>query len=105
MEAIANLVQNAIKFLPPGGEVTVTAEVSPLGPIIRVADNGTGIPPDQRDKIFNRFYRLDKSRNLEGNGLGLSLVASIVRLHGFDIRVADASPGAIFELTCLRESS
>jgi hypothetical protein len=100
MEAIANLLQNAIKFTPPGGRVALSSRSSPDGPVIVVADTGPGIPPDERERIFDRFYRLDKSRSVEGHGLGLSLVASIVALHGFRIEVKDAAPGAIFEITC-----
>ena len=100
LEAVANLVQNAIKFSPPDGTVRLTASQGHYGPVIRVQDGGPGIPEGERGRVFERFYRLDHSRNIEGNGLGLSLVRSIARLHGFEVTVADASPGAVFEIDC-----
>ncbi len=99
-EAVANLVENAIKFTPQGGRVTVAVFGSPLGPIIRVADSGPGIPKDERSRVFDRLYRGDKSRSIPGSGLGLSLVASIAKLHGFTIVLSDGNPGAVFEIHC-----
>jgi signal transduction histidine kinase len=100
LEAIANLVQNAIKFTPPGGHVEMTVLATPAGPVIRVADNGPGIPEASRERVFERFYRLDQSRPGDGAGLGLSLVAAIVRFHGFAVTLSDAAPGAVFEILC-----
>ncbi len=104
LEAIANLVQNAIKFTPAGGRVTVTAANGPLGPTVHVADNGPGIPVEERERVFDRFYRLDKSRRVEGSGLGLSLVAAIARLHRFRVELSDAAPGCVFAIVCRAES-
>jgi signal transduction histidine kinase len=98
VEAIANLVDNAIKFTPRGGSVSVTAKTNPAGFIISVSDNGPGIAPDERHKIFKRFYRSQNCRHIPGTGLGLSMAATIADVHGFDLRVADNQPGAAFEI-------
>jgi len=100
VEALANLVQNAIKFTQPGGQVRLAAHASAEGPVLEVADNGPGIPEADRSRVFQRFYRVDKSRHIEGSGLGLSLVDSIVRSHGFAIAVKDGAPGCIVDITC-----
>jgi K+-sensing histidine kinase KdpD len=65
-----------------------------------VIDSGPGIPPGERQAVMRRFYRLDKSRHVQGSGLGLTLVGAIVRLHDFTIRIDDARPGCIFEVRC-----
>lgn len=101
-EALVNLVDNAIKFSPPGGTVTLALEPRPHGPAIVVADTGPGIPPEARDAVFKRFYRADRSRSTPGSGLGLSLVAEIMALHDFSIAIADNRPGSRFELRCWR---
>ena len=86
-EAVANLVDNALKFTPAGGRVGIELLREDRGPIIRVWDSGPGIPPGESVAVMRRFYRLDRSRNLPGTGLGLSLVAAIVRLHGFGLTI------------------
>ncbi len=100
LEAIANLAGNAIKFTPAGGTVRLTLLADPRGPVVRVSDTGPGIAPAERGEVLKRFYRSDKSRHIEGSGLGLSLVAAIVELHGFTLTIGDAHPGAVFELLC-----
>ena len=100
LEAVANLVQNAIKFTPSGGLVALSLGPSAAGPVIQVADTGPGIPVEERQRVFDRFYRIDKSRSVEGSGLGLSLVASIAKLHGFRVSVGEAGAGALFEIVC-----
>jgi signal transduction histidine kinase len=105
LEAIANLVQNAIKFTPTGGQIHVAAIATPEGPAVRVADTGLGIPTAQRDRIFERFYRLDPSRHDDGGGLGLSLVAAIAKFHGYRVTIEDAQPGAVFTLLCRPEAA
>ena len=100
LEAIANLVGNAIKFTQAAGTVRLALLAGPEGPLIRVSDTGPGIAPAERGEVFKRFYRSDKSRHVEGSGLGLSLVAAIVELHGFGLTIGDADPGAVFELLC-----
>jgi signal transduction histidine kinase len=92
-DAIANLVDNAIKHGRPGGNVVVSVESIEGKPVVSIADDGTGIPPDQHEHVFKRFYRLEHSRYTPGNGLGLSLVAAVARLHGVKIELLDNSPG------------
>src|ERR1700730_15476487 len=102
-EAIGNLVDNAIKFTPSGGRVTVRVfcENERLG--IIVADTGPGIPAEEREAVLRRFYRAERSRHTSGSGLGLSLVAAVARLHGLDLVIEDAKPGC--RVTLRRESN
>jgi signal transduction histidine kinase len=97
-DAIANLVDNAIKHGRAGGQVIVTSENVDGQPVISIADDGPGIPIDQREHVFKRFYRLEQSRYTPGNGLGLSLVAAVARLHGARIEMLDNAPGLKFKL-------
>jgi signal transduction histidine kinase len=99
-EAVANLLDNAIKFTPSSGRVEICLAQSALGPSIRVKDSGPGIPAGEFSKVLRRFYRADPSRQVPGTGLGLSLVASIARLHGFGLVLDDQSPGCSIELEC-----
>ncbi|UFH48090.1 sensor histidine kinase [Pseudomonas sp. KNUC1026] len=100
-EAIGNLLSNSIKFTPPGGKVTLHARVEQGAPLIEVEDSGPGIPESEREAIFQRFYRLDESGGQGGFGLGLSIVAAIVNLHGFSLRVGSARlGGASLSLHC-----
>jgi signal transduction histidine kinase len=92
-DAIANLVDNAIKHGRPGGQVVVSSERVDGQPVIAVADDGSGIPVCEYDHVFKRFYRLEQSRYAPGNGLGLSLVAAVARLHGARIEMLDNAPG------------
>lgn len=88
-EAIGNLVDNAIKFTPDGGAVTVT--ITSQG--ISISDTGPGISPEDREAVVRRFHRVERSRHVPGNGLGLSLVAAIAHLHAFQLGISDAEPG------------
>jgi signal transduction histidine kinase len=97
-DAIANLVDNAIKHGRPGGQVVVTSENAGSGRIISIADDGPGIPVELHEHVFKRFYRLEQSRYTPGNGLGLSLVAAVARLHGARIEMLDNLPGLQFKL-------
>lgn len=94
-QALANLVDNAVKYGASGGRVrlAVMPEGSLGGPEIAVADRGPGIPLADRDRVLERFVRLDDSRTTPGNGLGLSLVAAIVHLHGAELALEDGAPG------------
>ena len=92
-DAIANLVDNAIKHGRPGGQVVVANEIIEGRPVVSIADDGPGIPVDQYEHVFKRFYRLEQSRYTPGNGLGLSLVAAVARLHGGRIEMLENSPG------------
>jgi signal transduction histidine kinase len=95
-EAISNLVDNAIKFTPPGGSIRIQARTFDGCPLASVADTGRGIPPQERARIFRRFYRGERSSDTTGHGLGLSITESIARLHGFELTVEDNDPGARF---------
>jgi signal transduction histidine kinase len=92
-DAIANLVDNAIKHGRAGGQVVVANEIVEGRPVVSIADDGPGIPADEYEHVFKRFYRLEHSRYTPGNGLGLSLVAAVARLHGARIEMLDNSPG------------
>jgi signal transduction histidine kinase len=97
-DAIANLVDNAIKHGRAGGQVVVANENVDGKPVISIADDGPGIPADEYEHVFKRFYRLEQSRYTTGNGLGLSLVAAVARLHGARIEMLDNAPGLKFRL-------
>jgi signal transduction histidine kinase len=98
-EAVANLVDNAVKLTPEGGRVELALLSNDGETVIRIADTGPGIPEIERETVTKRFYRSDKSRNTEGLGLGLSLVAAIVKLHGFRFAIASGS-GCTAEIAC-----
>lgn len=88
-ELVENLVQNAIRYNNPGGKVNVSIGVHHHRPTLIVEDNGIGIPADEQERVFERFYRVDKSRSKEtgGTGLGLAIVKHIVELHGAQIKL------------------
>lgn len=92
-QALANLVDNAIKYTPPGGSVLVALENQPAGPALVVADDGPGIPLQDRARVTERFVRLETSRNSPGTGLGLSLVAAVARMHEAELTFDDNDPG------------
>ena len=97
-EAVSNLVDNAIKFTPAGGAVRIEARTVDEGPFVCVSDTGVGVPPQERTRIFERFYRGERSGKSAGHGLGLSISETIAVLHGFKLTVEDNNPGARFEL-------
>ena len=99
LEAVANLVDNAVKFTPAAGSVALRLLQRPNGPAVRVEDTGPGIPQAERESVFKRFYRSDRSRHADGVGLGLNLVAVIVKLHGFKLSMLDG-PGCRIEIAC-----
>ena len=92
-EAMGNLVDNAIKYTPAGGRVTlrIFSGNDRLG--IEVTDTGPGIPETDRDIVLRRFHRIEKCRHTPGSGLGLSLVAAVAKLHGLHLAIEDADPG------------
>ena len=94
-EAFTNLVANAIKFTPARGIVGVRVSAEPGGPRVEITDSGPGIPRDEREAVLQRFYRSESGRELpaQGYGLGLSIVAAIVRLHGFRLGIDDNAHG------------
>lgn len=98
-QALTNIVDNAIKFTQSGGRVDIYCEQNEKILDIVIADNGIGIPEDYRDKVFEKFFRLEQSRHTKGNGLGLSLVDAIARIHNAEVILADNNPGL---RVCLR---
>lgn len=100
---MANLIDNAIKYTPSGGKITVAAYTH--GELIRIeiSDTGTGISPEETDRIFERFYRSEKSRSTQGNGLGLSLAQTIIQAHSGSITVkSKPGHGSTFIITLPR---
>jgi len=91
-QAIANLVDNAIKYTP-AGKVSISARRRGDTARLEVADSGPGVPKDRREAVFDRFVRLEGSRSTPGNGLGLSLVRAVARLHGGEAWLEDNEPG------------
>jgi signal transduction histidine kinase len=102
-EAIGNLVDNAIKFTPPGSRVALRIFRANENLGIIVTDTGPGIPAEEREAVLRRFYRAERSRHTPGSGLGLSLVAAVARLHGLDVAIEDAKPGC--RVTLRREGA
>jgi signal transduction histidine kinase len=92
-QAIANLLDNALKYGAGGAAIELDARKSPGGVEITVADHGAGIPEAERERVIGRLVRLDASRGIPGTGLGLSLVAAVARLHGGALRLEDNQPG------------
>ncbi len=102
-QALSNVIDNAMKYGGSDGtehvHITLSAEESGDKAVITIADSGAGIAAEDRERVLDRFVRLDESRSKPGNGLGLSLVASVMRLHGGTIELADAGPGLKIILT------
>ena len=92
-QAVANLIDNAVKYGAEGQHISVEVAGGPPAPLITVADFGLGIPAAERGHVLERFVRLDASRTTPGSGLGLSLVAAIARQHGATLELADTRPG------------
>jgi two-component system phosphate regulon sensor histidine kinase PhoR len=92
--AVLNLLENAIKYTPEGGQLSVEAAADEVEIQIKVTDNGIGIPADDIPRIFERFYRVDRSRSREmgGTGLGLSIVKHVIQAHGGSVEVT-STPG------------
>ena len=97
LQVLANLIDNALKFTPDGGSVTVSASRALEGVSIAVADTGSGIAPEQRDHLFDRFW---KGHRASGAGLGLAIVKGILQAHGADIQVeTEVGSGSVFSFT------
>jgi len=99
IEAVANLVDNAIKYTPAGGQVEIGLIHGNRESIVRVRDTGSGISERERHAVLRRFYRSDKVRHTSGLGLGLNLVAAIVKLHDFRFTIR-AGSGCVVEIGC-----
>jgi signal transduction histidine kinase len=100
-DVLRNLLENAVNYTPEGAEIRLSSRRDGAATTIVVADNGPGIPAEDLTRVFERFYRVDKSRARPGGtGLGLAIVRHIVELHGGRITVANASGGgAVFTIT------
>jgi signal transduction histidine kinase len=101
--AVNNLLENAVKYTPPASMISVSLQATPTHAVLQVADEGNGIPEEEKKKIFSKFYRIgdELTRNTKGTGLGLYLTARIVKQHKGKLCVRDnKSSGALFEL-CL----
>ncbi len=97
-QALTNLLDNAVKYTPSKGKITLHASTDKEYLHIKISDTGLGIPEEQREHVFKRFVRLDNARSTVGNGLGLSLVKAVMDLHEADIQLADNHPGLIVSL-------
>ena len=92
-QAVANLIDNAVKFSPPGGTITLSATVARGEVSIAVADQGPGIPEEERARATERFFRGEQARSTPGSGLGLALVRAVAMLHGGVLTLEDNAPG------------
>jgi len=101
--AVGNVLHNALKFTPPGGEVRLTGRYDEAQNrvVLSIFDTGPGIPPDELERIFERFFRSDRARGTPGTGLGLSIARHILRAHGGQVWAENRAPpqsGAVFHL-------
>lgn len=92
-QAIINLAENAMRHTPPGSTIRLSAEADAHHVLLRLADNGPGIPPADRERVLRRFVRLESARSTPGHGLGLALVSAIAQAHGARLVLGDAVPG------------
>jgi signal transduction histidine kinase len=92
-QMIVNLLTNSLRHTPSGSRITIELSRRLAHIEVCVSDDGSGIPQDEHDKVFDRFYRLDKSRTTPGSGLGLAMVKAIAELHGTKPRLQDNGPG------------
>ncbi|WP_197472274.1 HAMP domain-containing sensor histidine kinase [Oleiphilus sp. HI0067] len=97
-QTVSNLIDNAIKYTPNDGDISIELDLHDKLVRLSIADSGIGIPEEERSKVFDRFYRVAKSRSQPGNGLGLSLVQAVVELHQGEIKLSDNEPGLIVTL-------
>jgi signal transduction histidine kinase len=97
-QAIGNLLDNALKFTPPGSPLRLGVSGEDDRVRVVVSDRGLGIPAGEREHVLKRFVRLDAARSTPGSGLGLSLVAAVARLHGATLTLGDAAPGLAVSL-------
>jgi two-component system sensor histidine kinase KdpD len=99
-EALGHGLENAARYSPPGSTIRVSVASDGRDVHFRVADQGRGIPPGERDRVFERFVRLEGDGDSQGIGLGLSIARSLVALNGGSLRIAESeSGGALFEIT------
>ncbi len=98
-QMLANIIENALRHTPTGTTVDVRVSGHPPGALLIVSDDGPGIPASQRERVLDRFYRLDASRTTPGSGLGLSLVAAVAKLHDAKLTLEDNRPGLRVSVT------
>jgi heavy metal sensor kinase len=103
-DAVTNLVDNAIKYGPEGSTITIHVDGGPEQATMTVADEGAGIPPEHRDRIFDRFYRIDegRAREMGGAGLGLAIAKWAVEVNGGNIALEPTSKGSVFRISLPR---
>jgi len=100
-QAFANLIDNAIKYTPKGGKISISSERNNdkkakegrQSWFVEISDDGPGIPESEHEKVTQRFYRIDPSRTTPGSGLGLALVFAVLKLHKLDLKFSDNKPG------------
>ena len=97
-QSLANLLDNAMKYTPEGGAVTLHVTSDDDSVTVVVADSGPGVAPEEREAVFRRFYRLEPARSAPGSGLGLSLVAAVAELHEATLKLEDNAPGLVVRL-------
>jgi signal transduction histidine kinase len=97
-QAVANLLDNAVKHTPAGGRIAVRVAAVGREVVLTIADTGPGIPQPDQERVLERFVRLEECRHSPGAGLGLSLVAAVAKLHGATLRLGDNAPGLEVEL-------
>ena len=101
-QSLANLLDNAIKYTPEGGRVTLQVTSEDDTVTVIVADSGPGVPPGEREAVLRRFYRLEPARGTPGSGLGLSLVAAVAQLHEATLTLGDNTPGLVVRMQFTR---
>jgi len=92
-QVVVNLIDNALKFTPPGGRIEISASKAGDRVVLRVTDTGPGIPAEDRQAVLERFHRLENSRSTPGSGLGLSLVSAVAKMHHADLELSNNAPG------------
>lgn len=102
-QAFANLLDNAIKYTPNNGHISIRSFKDNKKWHIEISDDGPGIPPGEYEKVTQRFYRLDQSRSTPGSGLGLSLVFAVLKLHDMELSFADNNPGLKVRVSVAQE--
>ncbi len=98
-QAFANLIDNAIKYTPQGGQITLVSGQKGTDWFVEVADDGPGIAEAEYEKVVQRFYRIDPSRTTPGSGLGLALVFAVLKLHKLNLNFADNQPGLLVRIS------
>lgn len=98
-QLLANLVENAIRHCPPGARIRISAVREADHAVLAVSDTGPGIPEAEREKVFRRLYRLEKSRTTPGSGLGLALVKAVAELHGANVSLGGNEPGLVVRIS------